>query len=67
MLTLKIVGSDKTVKAEYKGLDIKAEYIGELTPGEKIKVNLDGGEFLAIKLDERVSESIVWVPSKSFE
>ncbi len=67
MLTLKIVGSDKTVKAEYKGLDIKAEYIGELTAGDKIKVNLDGGEFLAIKLDERVSESIVWVPSKSFE
>ena len=67
MLTLKIVGVDKTVKAEYKGMDIKAEYKGELVAGDKIKVNLDGGEFLAIKLDERVSESIVWVPSKSFE
>ena len=67
MLTLKIVGADKTVKAEYKGLDIKAEFKGELVAGDKIKVNLDGGEFLAIKLDERVSESIVWVPSKSFE
>ncbi len=67
MLTLKIVGKDGAVRAEYKGMDIKAEYEGLLEDGDKIKVSLDGCDFIAIKLDELTAEGIVWVPSKSFE
>ena len=67
MLTLKIIGGDGTVKAEYRGMDIKAEYKGELTENEKIKVSLDGCEFIAVRFDPTLAESILWVPGKSFE
>ena len=67
MLTLKIIGGDGTVKAEYRGMDIKAEYKGELTENDKIKVSLDGCEFIAVRLDPTLAESILWVPGKSFE
>ena len=30
MLTLRIIGKDGSVRAEYKGMDIKAVYEGEL-------------------------------------
>ena len=67
MLTLKIIGKDGSVKAEYKGMSIEATYNGELTDGDKIKVSLDGCDHIAVKLDETLAESIVWVPNKSFE
>ena len=67
MLTLKIIAKDGSVKAEYKGMSINAAYNGELTDGDKIKVSLDGCDHIAVKLDETLAESIVWVPNKSFE
>ena len=67
MLTLRIIGKDGSVRAEYKGMDIKAVYEGELVEGDKIKISLDGCDHIAVKLDETLAESIVWVPNKSFE
>ena len=67
MLTLKIIGSDGAVKFERKGMKIEACYKGELTEGDKIKVLLSNCDFIAVKLDETLAESIVWVPNKSFD
>ncbi len=67
MLTLKIIGSDGAVKFEQKGMNIDACYKGELTEGDKIKVSLSNCDFIAVKLDETLAESIVWVPNKSFD
>ena len=67
MLTLKILSADGTLKAKFKGEQIKAEYKGTFCEGDKIKVLLDGGFFIAAKLDETLKESIIWVKNKSFE
>ena len=61
MLTLKIIGADGAIKAEHKGMDIKAVYNGTLTEGDTVKVSLDGCDFIAVKLDETLAESIIWV------
>ena len=67
MLTLKILSCDGTLKAEYKGQSINAEYDGLLCGGDKIKVLIDGGFFIAVKLDPTLKESIIWAKNKSFE
>ncbi len=67
MLTLKILSSDGTLKAEYKGESINVEYNGALNAGDKIKVLLDGGFFVAAKLDTTLKTSIIWAKNKSFE
>ncbi len=67
MLILKIIGRDGETRAEWKGSDIKAQFHGSLSDGDKIKVLLDGTDFLAVKLDATLAESILWVPSRSFE
>ena len=67
MLTLKIIGNDGSVKLERKGMNIEALYNGELCEGDKIRVSLSNCEFIAVRLDKTLSESIVWAPNKSFE
>lgn len=67
MLTLKIIGSDKEVKLIQKGESIKAEYAGTLSEGDKIKVLLDGCDFIAVKFDETLAESILYVPDRNYE
>ena len=67
MLTLKIIGDGGQVRAEYRGMNIKAIFKGELTEKDKIKVSLDGCEFIAVRFDPTMSESILWVPGKSYE
>ena len=67
MLTLKIIGKDGETRADWKGSDVKAKFLGTLSEGDKIKVLLDGTDFLAVRLDPTLAESILWVPSRSFE
>ena len=67
MLTLKIIGRDGAVRLEKKGMSIDELYEGQLCEGDKIKVLLSNCEFIAVKLDPTLAESIVWVPNKSFE
>ncbi len=67
MLTLKIIGSDGAVRFEQKGMSIDACFKGELKEGDKIRVSLSNCDFIAVKLDETLAESIVWVPNKSFD
>ncbi len=42
-------------------------YCGEYAPGDKIVINSGGAEFLAIKLDETLEESIVFLNSSRLE
>ncbi len=67
MLTLKIIGKDGAVRLEKKGMSIDELYEGQLCEGDKIKVSLSNCEFIAVRLDPTLAESIVWVPNKSFE
>ena len=67
MLILKVIDKSGETKGEWRGSDIVAEYRGELTAGDRIKVLLDGTDFLAVKLDATLAESIVWAPKRYFE
>lgn len=67
MLTLKIIGNDKEERLIMKGKSIKAEYTGTLSGGDKIKVLLDGCDFIAVKFDETLAESILYVPNRNYE
>ncbi len=67
MLVLKIVSADGSLKLEEKGMNIDTVFNGQLCEGDKIKVSLQNCEFVAVKLDPTLKESIVWCPNKSFE
>ena len=67
MLTLKIMDTKGEVLYERKGMNIETCYEGVLEPGYKIRVSLNSCEFIAVKLDPTLAESIVWVPNKSFD
>ena len=67
MLTLRIIGADGVLKCEQKGTRIQTKYWGKLNSGDRIKIQLDGCLFIAVQLDSRLKESIVYVPNKSFE
>ncbi len=67
MLTLRILGKDGSVKLEKKGMSIDALYEGRLSDGDRIRVSLSNCDFIAVRLDPTLAESIVWVPNKSFE
>ena len=67
MLTLKITDAKGEVLFERSGMNISETFEGELTPGSNIHVSLKNCEFIAVKLDPTLAESIVWVPNKSFD
>ncbi len=67
MLTLKITDTSGKLLFEKKGMNIDTCYEGLLEPGYKIRVSLNSCEFIAVKLDPTLAESIVWVPNKSFD
>ena len=67
MLTLKVIGNNGEIRATWKGTEIREEFHGSLAEGDKIQVLLDGCDFLAVQLDPTLAESILWVPTRSFE
>ncbi len=67
MLNLKITDAKGEVLFERSGMNISEVYEGELAPGSNIHVSLKNCEFIAVKLDPTLAESIVWVPNKSFD
>ena len=66
MLYLKIIAKDGREKFEAQGERIEETFAGTLEEGDKIKIRLDGCNYIAVKLDESLKESIVYVPMKSF-
>lgn len=67
MLTLKVINTKGEIKLEVKGARIEALYEEELFPGDKIRIVVDGTDFIAVKFDPSMAESIVCVPNKSFD
>ncbi|MBR0189746.1 MAG: hypothetical protein IJQ23_05120, partial [Clostridia bacterium] len=67
MLVLKITDSKGNIKLTQKGSNIHFVYNEIWEVGDKIKVLLDGCNFVSIQLDDTLQESIIYVPSKSFE
>ena len=66
MLLLKILGKDKSIKFEAKGMTISTTFLGALEPGDEFVILMDGTDKMAVKLDATLAESLVYVPSKSF-
>lgn len=67
MLNLKILDSKGNVKLAKKGSALQFTYDEVWEVGDKIKVLLDGCDFISVKLDDTLRESIVYLPSRSFE
>ena len=67
IIELKIINSSGEVKFSEKGEKIDAEFNGAYHEGDKIVIHLKDCEYLAVKLDETLCESIVFVPNKLME
>ena len=67
MLYLKILDNKGNAKITKRGSNINFTYDGVWEIGDKIKFLLDGCNYISVKLDDTLKESIVYVPSRSFE
>ena len=67
MLDLKITDAQGKSLFERTGMTISETYAGKLEAGYNIHVSLQNCEFIAVKLDPTLKESIVWVPNKSLD
>ena len=67
MLILKITDASGNLLFERSGMNISEVYEGKLTPGTNVHISLQNCEFIAVKLDPSLKESIIWVPGKSFD
>ncbi len=67
IINLKLLNANGEVKFKAYGSDIDERYNGEYEPGDKYRVELCDGEFVKIKLDETLAESIIYVPDGIFE
>lgn len=67
IIELKITGKSGEVKFSEKGEKIDAEFNGAYSEGDKIVIKTGDCEYLAVKLDETLCESIVFVPNKLME
>ncbi len=67
MLTLKVLNKDKEVLALEKGSNISLEYNTAYNDGDYIRIESSIDTFIAVKFDKTLSESIIFIPGKSFE
>jgi len=67
IITLKIVSKDNEEKFFEKGIEINTCYDKEFEPGDKICISTNDTEFIGVKLDETLAESIIYIPSKRLE
>ncbi len=66
MIYLKIVNSKGAQKYKTEGKNISFTYDSAFEEGDRIRVDISEGEFVAVKLDASLPESIVHIPNKSF-
>ena len=67
MIELKILTADGKEKFSAKGLEIDTVYNGEFESGDKIIICKPDTEYLAVKLDETLEESIIFSPLSTIE
>ena len=67
ILNLKVLAENGDVKFKAYGSEIDAAFTGVYEPGDKIRVELCDGEFVKLRLDETMKESIVYVPDGIFD
>jgi len=67
MIEIKILTSTGEEKFSAKGLEIDTIYNGEFDKGDKIIIRKPDTEYISIKLDETLEESIVFSPLSTIE
>ena len=67
IINLKLLNAGGEVKFRAYGNAIDERYSGVYESGDKYRVELCDGEFVKIKLDETLAESIIYVPDGIFE
>jgi len=67
MIEIKVVSQNGEILFSEKGQKIDTVYKGEYSEGDKIVITKNDTEYLALKLDETLEESIIFVKSGAFE
>ncbi len=67
MIEIKILTSTGEEKFSAKGLEIDTIYNGEFDKGDKIIIRKPDTEYISIKLDETLEESIIFSPLSTIE
>ena len=67
IINLKLLRENGDVKFKAYGTDIDEHYLGEYEAGDKYRIELCDGEFVKLRLDPTLAESIVYVPDGVFE
>ncbi len=67
ILNLKLLAANGDVKFKAYGEDIDVRYEGVYEPGDKWRIELTYCEFVKMRLDPALAESIVYVPDGVFE
>ena len=66
MLTIKVLDKDNNVRFIERGAMLSCEYNEAFLGGDTIVVSSDYADKIAVRLDESLAESILYVPGKSF-
>lgn len=66
MIIFKVIGENGIEKCAFSGNFIKETFHGSLESGDSIKITSTTSKFLAIRLDERMEEHIVYLPNRGF-
>ena len=67
ILNLKLLAENGDVKFKAYGEDIDVRYEGVYEPGDKWRLELTYCEFVKMRLDSTMAESIVYIPDGTFE
>ncbi len=67
MIQIKIINASGEELFSEKGTAIDTVYNGEYNKGDKIVITKTDTEYIALKLDSTLKESIVFVPTSTFE
>jgi len=67
IINLKLIRENGDVKFRAYGREIDERFEGEYEEGDKFRIELSDCEFVKMKLDETLAESIVYLPDGVFE
>lgn len=67
MLTLKLIKKDGSEALCARGSTIRASYAGALACGDRVRIYLDGCDFLWVQLAPSLQKDLLYVPEKCFE